>query len=241
MNISSSSFTETSEALSRAVGEYRQKTEVFVNKPGSPAKEQRDQDTATLSQEGRDLAQLHSTSKGDQKKSIDLNDSDTLDRQEVLELQKLKQRDVEVRTHEQAHLAAAGKYSRGGASFTYQKGPDGASYAVGGEVGIDTGKEKEPEETISKMQTIRRAALAPASPSAADRSIAARASIMESQARQEILMRNQENLLHADFAQHPDIEKAKPSDKQEFGNGSSLPPYNTLRVMIATYQRVAKS
>lgn len=101
-------------------------------------------------------------------------------------LRELQSRDREVRSHEQAHLAAAGAYARGGASFVYQKGADGRMYAVGGEVGIDIGRAATPEETIVKMQTVRRAALAPAEPSAADRRIAAQASIRLAEAQREL-------------------------------------------------------
>lgn len=100
---------------------------------------------------------------------------------------KLKQRDTEVRRHEQAHLTAAGPYASGGPSFTYQKGPDGRTYATGGEVPIDTSAVSgDPEATIIKAQTIRRAALAPAEPSAQDRSVAAAATKLETEARREI-------------------------------------------------------
>jgi hypothetical protein len=101
-------------------------------------------------------------------------------------LRELQGRDREVRTHEQAHLASAGAYARGGVSFVYQRGPDGRMYAVGGEVGIDIGRAATPEETIVKMQTVRRAALAPAEPSAADRRIAAQASIRLAEAQREL-------------------------------------------------------
>jgi len=105
------------------------------------------------------------------------------DKQVVL---KLKKRDTEVRTHEAAHLATAGQYAAGGPTYTYQSGPDGKRYAIGGEVPIDVSKEKTPEQTIQKMQTVRRAALAPANPSAADRNIAASASMKAAEARQEL-------------------------------------------------------
>lgn len=101
-------------------------------------------------------------------------------------VEQLKQRDMEVRSHEQAHLANAGQYVAGSAQYTYQKGPDGKRYAVGGEVPIDISKESTPEATIQKMQTVRKAALAPASPSSADRQIAATATQKEAQARQEM-------------------------------------------------------
>ena len=120
------------------------------------------------------------TASSDAKNSQELTD----DERNVVE--QLKKRDREVKTHEQAHLASAGQYARGGPTFTYQQGPDGRRYAIGGEVPIDVGAEKTPEQTIQKMQAVRRAAMAPADPSSADRSIAASASALEAQARQEL-------------------------------------------------------
>jgi hypothetical protein len=107
----------------------------------------------------------------------------------------LKARDREVRAHEQAHISAGGAYIRGGASYQYQRGPDNKSYAVGGEVGIDTAPERDdPGATIVKMQTVRAAALAPSDPSAQDRAVAASAARDESVARAELAQerRNEE-------------------------------------------------
>ncbi len=102
------------------------------------------------------------------------------------EVQKLSQRDREVRAHEAAHVAAGGQYVKGGATFQYQKGPDGKMYAVGGEVSIDASPVKnDPQATIIKMQAIKRAAMAPADPSGQDRAVASAAAAAESQARQE--------------------------------------------------------
>lgn len=98
----------------------------------------------------------------------------------------LQARDRQVRAHEQAHLAASGGLATSGASYTYQKGPDGISYAVGGEVSIDVSEGNTPQETIARAITIRSAALAPADPSGPDRAIAAQASQMEQQARAEL-------------------------------------------------------
>lgn len=101
-------------------------------------------------------------------------------------IKELTKRDQEVRTHEQAHIAAGGQYVKGGATYQYQKGPDGKMYAVGGEVSIDTSPVKgDPEATIVKMETVKRAALAPADPSGQDRSVAAEASQEEAKARQD--------------------------------------------------------
>ena len=88
---------------------------------------------------------------------------------------KLKQRDTEVRQHEQAHLAAAGGLALSGAAYTYQRGPDGVNYAVGGEVQIDTSAGSTPEETIARARQVVAAALAPADPSGADRAAASQA------------------------------------------------------------------
>ncbi|MFW5614611.1 MAG: putative metalloprotease CJM1_0395 family protein, partial [Campylobacter hyointestinalis] len=66
---------------------------------------------------------------------------------------------------------------------TYQKGPDSKMYAVGGEVEIDTSPGRTPQETIQKAQQIKRAALAPSSPSPADLKIAANAASMEALAK----------------------------------------------------------
>ena len=101
-----------------------------------------------------------------------------------VEVQKLKNRDREVRAHELAHLSAGGQYITSGAQYTFQKGPDGRLYAVGGEVGIDTSPVVgDPRATLMKAQVIMQAALAPAEPSAQDRQVAARAAVMLQQAR----------------------------------------------------------
>ncbi len=93
--------------------------------------------------------------------------------QEQQQIKELKARDTEVRIHEQAHASVGGKYA-GSPSYEYQRGPDGTNYAVGGEVQIDVAEiPGDPQATIEKMQTVRAAALAPAEPSGADRSIAA--------------------------------------------------------------------
>ncbi len=102
------------------------------------------------------------------------------------QIQELAARDREVRAHEQAHAAVAGQY---GSSPTYSfvRGPDGVSYAVGGEVKIDTSPiPGDPEATLRKAQQLRRAANAPADPSSQDSSVAALAAQMEQQARAEM-------------------------------------------------------
>ncbi len=110
-----------------------------------------------------------------------------LSEDERRQVEELKKRDREVRAHEQAHLAAAGGYAMGGARYTYKMGPDGKRYAVGGEVPIDVSEVPgNPQATLQKAMTVRRAALAPSNPSSADRAIAAKAAMMAAQARQEM-------------------------------------------------------
>jgi hypothetical protein len=104
----------------------------------------------------------------------------------------LKARDREVRQHEQAHLAVAGRYAKGGIHFEYQRGPDGRQYAIGGHVTIDTTEiPGDPQATIEKMRTVKRAALAPREPSAADRAAARKADQKTRQAQQEIQSQGQ--------------------------------------------------
>lgn len=106
--------------------------------------------------------------------------------EEQNQVNKLKAIDSKVKAHEAAHLAAAGGLAKGGATFTYQQGPDGKQYAIGGEVQIELSSNSDnPDETITKMQIAQRAALAPADPSSQDRSVAASASKIETQARAE--------------------------------------------------------
>lgn len=108
--------------------------------------------------------------------------------EQLSQIAELKARDQEVRTHEQAHLSAAGSLARGGAHYSYVTGPDGLRYAAGGDVSIDVSEEPgDPQATIRKAETIRRAALAPANPSGPDQSIAAKATAMANKARGELL------------------------------------------------------
>jgi len=119
------------------------------------------------------------------------NDSERFSEQEQQQIDQLKQRDTEVVAHEKAHSSTGGQYA-GSPSYSYETGPDGAKYAVSGEVSIDTAKvPNDPQATLIKAQQIRRAALAPAQPSSQDRSVAATADRLATQARQEILSQAQ--------------------------------------------------
>ena len=98
----------------------------------------------------------------------------------------LKARDREVRRHETAHARTGGEFT-GTPHYNTTRGPDGKTYAVGGSTPIDVSPiAGDPEATIEKMQTVKRAALAPAEPSGQDRAIAARAEAEEAKARIEL-------------------------------------------------------
>lgn len=97
-----------------------------------------------------------------------------LTQEEQQVVRNLQQTDREVRAHERAHAAAGGPYA-GTPHYEYTRGPDGKQYAVGGEVSIDVSPGKDPAATIDKMETVLRAAMAPADPSPQDRRVAAQA------------------------------------------------------------------
>ncbi|SEG71630.1 putative metalloprotease CJM1_0395 family protein [Marinobacterium lutimaris] len=104
--------------------------------------------------------------------------------QEQQIIQELSARDREVRTHEQAHQNAGGSLT-GAASYTYEKGPDGRLYAVGGEVSVQMpGRSGDPQRDIQMARQVASAALAPAEPSSQDRAVAqaARQIVNEAQA-----------------------------------------------------------
>lgn len=102
------------------------------------------------------------------------------------EIRKLEARDAEVRAHEQAHAAAGGAHT-GAPNYKTERGPDGRTYAVDGEVAVDVSAVAgDPQATLLKMQQVKRAALAPANPSAADRAVASKATARAAAASREI-------------------------------------------------------
>jgi hypothetical protein len=125
-----------------------------------------------------------------------------LTQEEKAQIAKLQARDREVRAHEQAH-AAAGAGLAGAPSYTYQQGPDGRQYAVGGEVSIKAStSSSNPRQAIQELQQMARAALAPASPSGQDRAVAAAAqqqvAQLQAQLAQETRAKAQEALQKTD-------------------------------------------
>lgn len=161
----------------------------------------------------------------------------TEEEQEVVD--ELKQRDAEVRRHEQAHKAVGGQYA-GAISFTYESGPDGQRYAVGGEVPIETGPVPgDPEATIRKLEQVRRAALAPAEPSSADQAVAAQASQGIQQARAELAQQTAEELQALTEGGETDSESgenAAGADSSGAPSGDDAAPGLTLGQGAATIE-----
>jgi hypothetical protein len=108
-------------------------------------------------------------------------DGRPLSPEEQRQIAELRSRDAEVRAHEAAHQAA-GAGIAGAASFTYERGPDGRAYAVGGEVPLRIASGRTPEETRANARQVRAAALAPANPSPQDLAVAGRATELEATA-----------------------------------------------------------
>ncbi len=144
--------------------------------------------------------------------------------QEAEEIRQLQARDREVRAHEAAHAAAGGAHA-GAPSYTFEHGPDGQTYAVGGEVSINLSPVAgDPEATLQKAQQVHAAALAPAEPSAQDMKVAQRAQSMAAKARMDIADQMSEELktvgrqfskTGSDEADGSEVTPAKAIDRPE--------------------------
>ena len=164
-------FTELQKSAEKNANQISEQSE-HENRDGSEKNAQ--------SNEQED-AHEHGTSEGS-----DTDPSSAEAKQHVQEILHLKQRDQEVRTHEQAHAAVGGAHT-GMPSYEFEVGPDGKKYAVAGEVSVDLSSvEGDPQATITKMEQVYAAALAPAEPSAQDHRVAAQASELMAQAQADL-------------------------------------------------------
>jgi len=201
-----------------------------INNDQAPSKTSDPSDTKPVTEE-------ESNSQVNQKKSVESSVVVAAQaEQDKQVLTELKTRDQEVRAHEAAHKAAGGPLT-GAASYSYKTGPDGNKYATGGEVPIDTGKvANDPEATVRKAQIIRAAALAPASPSAQDRAVAAQASAMAAEANGELIALKLET---GDSAQTPTPSPKTESTSDSASTSESEEKTATARSAIASYQTTA--
>lgn len=135
-----------------------------------------------------------------------------LTEEEEAYVRELQEIDREVRAHEQAHASTGGAYA-GQPTYEYITGPDGIRYAVSGRVQIDTGTVPgDPEATIRKLETVRRAALAPASPSGQDRAVAAQAEAGLRQAEAELRREREEEV--EELTRRGDVSDEEPTDNE---------------------------
>lgn len=145
---------------------------------------------------GKTEKELHATDSAG-KNYAQLTPEEKLEQPEVKkEIGELKQTEQEVIAHEQAHKAA-GAGITGPITYTHTTGPDDQRYITGGEVSLETKSGDTPEDTISILEQVKRAALAPAQPSSQDLRVAASATAQIQQARGEKL---EEELDEAPFA-----------------------------------------
>ena len=161
------------------------------------------------------IANPSSSSEGQNKnhENSSRKNNDNLTKEEKQEIRKLQQRDREVRAHEMAHQSAGGQYA-GSASYSYANAPNNKRYAVGGSVDIETSPAKTPEETVKKADQIKRAATAPAQPSAADLQIAAKATRMKMEAQAEL---NQKEI-SGETKENKDSTKINKKEDNKFEN-----------------------
>lgn len=127
------------------------------------------------------------------KDNIGANFDDIVDsRKNAAEIRKLQERDKEVKEHELAHRTVGGRYT-GSSTFKYKLGPDMNRYATDGNTPIDVSEAISAEETISKMKTVKKAALAPVRPSNTDRRIAMDSDFKKTRAMNELMEARHEN------------------------------------------------
>ncbi|MBN8196262.1 hypothetical protein JF547_07245 [Thalassospira povalilytica] len=95
------------------------------------------------------------------------SNSTDLDPAEKAVVSQLQARDSAVRQEEEAHAAAAGPYGSA-PQYTYQIGPDGNAYAIGGHVDVSVSMSGSKADRDRALATLQNAALAPNAPSGAD-------------------------------------------------------------------------
>lgn len=163
-------------------------------------------------------------------------------------INELASRDREVRNHERAHQAAGGNLT-GSAGYTYQLGPDGRRYAVGGEVSISAPVPSgDAKADLEKAQTILRAALAPAEPSTQDLRVAASARSLAADAQAELVTERarqanetvessgdseqQEDIVESQGREPVDSRPDAPATPQTTRNDSSSSPADATRSAV---------
>ena len=144
----------------------------------------------------------------EKKETTNTSKNEELSPEEEEMIKELQARDAEVKAHESAHQAAGGGMT-GAASFTYQQGPDGKMYAIGGEVSIIMKTGSTPQETIANARQIVAAAMAAGDPSPQDHAVASSARVMEIKAQQQLAREKQEEMQGTDTYKNNSISTSK--------------------------------
>lgn len=149
---------------------------------------------------------------------------------------KLLARQNSVIAHEAAHKAVGGSLA-GPPSFQYTQGPDGNAYISGGEVPIDMSEGKTPQDTISKMQQVIAAALAPADPSPQDYKVAATASQIQASARNQLLSETNERLKQNTASKEGEnsVTKNNAKENNNSTNSQAIKQYNNVQNATSFY------
>ncbi|MBX2829736.1 MAG: hypothetical protein KTR23_00940 [Rhodospirillales bacterium] len=114
-----------------------------------------------------------------------------LDPAEKAVVSQLQARDSAVRQEEEAHAAAAGPYGSA-PQYTYQIGPDGNAYAIGGHVDVSVSLSGSAEDRDRALATLQNAALAPNAPSGADMSAFRQASLLRATSKDDGVLATQQ-------------------------------------------------
>ena len=168
-------------------------------------------------------------------------DGEELTRSEAVEheriVSELQSRDKEVRAHEAAHAAVGGAFT-GAPNLSYEIGPDGKRYAVGGEVSVDLSTIKgDPRATIAKMQKVHAAALAPVHPSIQDTRVASTATQLILQAQTELL-----SDLHSERSNsRPQTSDVNSTDEEDSQSDSSSSFDVLINKTLDNQEKVAPS
>ncbi|MQP67414.1 hypothetical protein GE253_18980 [Niveispirillum sp. SYP-B3756] len=155
-----------------------------------------------------------------------------LSNEQQQQVQKLQKTDAQVRQHEQAHKTAGGPYA-GAIQLEYTTGPDGRRYATAGEVPIDASPVRNnPEATITKMEVVKRAALAPPDPSPQDRAVASQADATKAEAQNELRDKKQDD-------GGGDADQERPNPASPLLNRQAQAAYGLAAAVSATPAKTA--
>ena len=162
-----------------------------------------------------------------------------LTQEELQEVRELRVRDQEVRAHEAAHASVGGAYA-GAPTYSFQTGPNGVRYAVGGEVSISLPSGGgDPQQTIRAAEQVRRAALAPAEPSSQDRQVAARAALLANSARADLREQRESDRRLAEAERNESSAERELREEQRKSRIESVRSSEFLRSNLSTPENLS--